>query len=99
MVIVCRGASGGGVPNLVTCTLSNETFSDSDTFYFVNSSFEVESISVPRYESKNVEIPVGTIFCYYYQTSAITTSFSGGAQRLAGGIYEVTGDFSVRIWQ
>ena len=87
------------MPNLVTCTLSSETRFGYGTFYFVNSSFEVESISVTGYESKNVETPVGTIFCHYYERdSMFSTDFSGGAQKLADGIYEVTGDFSVRIW-
>lgn len=84
---------------MANCSMTNETRFTSDTFYFLNDKFQVESVSVSGYGSRNISVPVGTLFCYYYMPGAISTEFSGNVQNLNNGIYKVTGDFLIRIYQ
>lgn len=97
-MIVNPVVSGGSV-ELAICSLSNETKFASETFYFVGPDFEVESVSVAGYESKSIEVPVETIFCYSSSVGAISIDLSGGAVWLEDGIFKITGDFSIRIFQ
>lgn len=65
----------------------------------MNENFEIENVSVLGYENKKVQVPIGTLFCYSAVSSAITNEFNGNVERFEDGVYKVTGDFSIRVWQ
>lgn len=90
-------STGGG--QLANCSLSNETRFESTTFYYMNKNFEIENVSVLGYENKEVQIPIGTLFCYSVTAGKINYEFNGNVEYFENGVYKVTGNFSIRVWQ
>ena len=88
-------------PNLASCEINNETGFVSQGFFFMNEGFEVNNVQVTGYETRNIQVPIGTLFVYDSISSAISSDFSGNVEQLepGSGIYKVFGDFQIRIWQ
>lgn len=88
-------------PNLASCEINNETIFVSPEFFFMNERFEVSNVQVTGYETRNIQVPIGTLFVYNSIASAISNDFSGNVEQLetGSGIYKVLGDFQIRIWQ
>ena len=88
-------------PNLASCEINNETRFVSQEFFFMNEGFEVNNVQVIGYETRNIQVPIGTLFVYNSIVSATSTDFSGNVEQLetGSGIYKVHGDFQIRIWQ
>ena len=88
-------------PNLASCEINNETKFASQEFFFMNEGFEVNSVQVTGYETRNIQVPIGTLFVYDSFASVTSTDFSGNVEQLeaGSGIYKVLGDFQIRIWQ
>ncbi len=88
-------------PNLASCEINNETRFVSQEFFFMNEGFEVNNVQVIGYETRNIQVPIGTLFVYNSISSAIQSDFSGNVEQLepGSGIYKVLGDFQIRIWQ
>lgn len=88
-------------PNLASCEINNETRFVSPEFFFMNEGFEVNNVQVVGYETRNIQVPIGTLFVYNSIVSAISTYFSGNVEQLetGSGIYEVRGDFQIHISQ
>ena len=88
-------------PNLASCEINNETKFASQEFFFMNEGFGVSSVQVAGNETRNIQVPIGTLFVYDSIASAISNDFSGNVEQLeaGSGIYKVLGDFQIRIWQ
>lgn len=88
-------------PNLASCEINNETRFVSPEFFFMNEGFEVNNVQVVGYETRNIQVPIGTLFVYNSIVSAISTYLSGNVEELetGSGIYEVHGDFQIHISQ
>ena len=88
-------------PNLASCEINNETRFASQEFFFMNERFEVSSVQVTGYETRNIQVPIGTLFVYDSMMDLISNDFSGNVEELetGSGIYKVLGDFQIRIWQ
>ena len=65
----------------------------------MNKNFEIENVSVLGYENKEVQIPIGTLFCYSAIVGMRNYEFNGNVEYLENGVYKVTGNFSIRVWQ
>ena len=96
---VVYGSNAG--PELASCEINNETGFVSQEFFFMNEGFEVNNVQVTGYETRNIQVPIGTLFVYDSISSAISSDFSGNVEQLepGSGIYKVHGDFQIRIWK
>lgn len=88
-------------PKLAVCEINNETKFASEEFFFMNEGFEVSSVQVTGHETRNIQVPIGTLFVYDSFASVVSNDFSGSVEQLrtGSGIYKVLGDFQIRIWQ
>ena len=88
-------------PEVASCEINNETKFASQEFSFMNEGFEVSSVQVAGNETRNIQVPIGTLFVYDSIASVISNDFSGNVEQLeaGSGIYKVLGDFQIRIWQ
>lgn len=96
---VAYGSNAG--PELASYEINNETKFASQEFFFMNEGFEVSSVQVAGNETRNIQVPIGTLFVYDSIASMISNDFSGNVEQLeaGSGIYKVLGDFQIRIWQ